>query len=572
MAPPRLAAAFLPQLLVELSAAPGEDPLAVPLGVVLRDEPAAAPDAPRLRDLAPHLRLSQISHAARMAGLRRGMTVAGARSLLPDLNVRVVTRGAVQQALCSLAEACLSLCPRVSPQAPDALLLDVTGTAELFGGEEAWLQQLMERLRDAGHQSRVACASGPDVALAVARYGPRACTRVPQGGERQALWSLPVAALGFSARTLAWLSTAGLRTVRDLSRQPRDALARRLGSEARLLRLLEVGVDAAADTRPLVPHVPAEQLVGRVEMQDPEEDRGALLFWLKRAVDPLCARLRGRELAALHLTLCCFHGRGVPPTTLTLPLALPLWNAADMMGALRPLMERAEFPAGVTGLTLEISRTTERPPVQQTHLHPDSLETDAPRPLTRAERRHGLPEDALPRLFAELVAELGQERVGILWARPDHKPESATGLFPPGVTPPGPPRRYKTRRRAHRNPVMAAPPLESPWFPGEGNVVFPPRRQPVYPRLSSRAVRGRSPLRVLPHPLVLPGRPVVGETLAPGLGRVREVMPARRLWTEWWNGEPLKRDYFEVLLEGGELGWVSVEPHTGKAQLQGWMD
>ena len=76
---------------------------------------------------------------------------------------------------------------------------------------------------------------------------------------------------------------------------------------------------------------------------------------------------------------------------------------------------------------------------------------------------------------------------------------------------------------------------------------------------------GHEPLRVLPRPRALAAWPARGQPLCAGLPAVRDIRSARRMWTDWWRPEPTQRDYLEVTLADGAVGWVFVEPHTGRA-------
>ena len=567
----RVAAVCLPQLLIELSRQQAPCGLQEARVVVWASQNNGAP--------APHLPIQQACMVARARGIGVGMTVAAARSLLSNLSVQAVARPAVHQALETLSEYCLTLSPAVMPQAPDLLWLEVTGTAHLFGGEKAWAQRVLAVLAAAGHTARMAVASGPQTAAALARYAPRALTLLASGQERDALWPLPVGALGLQPRTRRWLRDTGLRTLADLARQPREALARRLGAEAPALRLLDVPHDPSADASPLTPYTPPEALAHSVDLREhPVHELEALLFAAKRAADRLALRLATRQLAAQQLVLDLSHGPGLAPTQVSLPLALPLWHAADLLAALRPMLERTDLPAAVQALTLLIPRTQDHPAAQEALLAPSSMTTQDPRVWSRTQRLRGQPEDALPRLWAELVAELGPQGVGVLGVQASHRPEDATLLLAPDHPPPQPALTRKPPRPAPAA-ALCLPALDSPWFPDPElpssplTASSPPPGAPkALPLPVEPRTAGASPLRLLPDPLPLPGWPQVGQPLGQDLPAVVQIHPARRLWAEWWRPTPLCRDYAEVELEGGGVGLVFVETHSGQVALHGWMD
>lgn len=175
-------------------------------------------------------RIASACRAAREAGLQAGMGLAHAQALLPDLALAESRPEEDAAALARLALWCLWCAPLVAPDPPDGILIDVAGSAHLFGGEAALLHRLVARLRTGGCGVRAAIADTPGTAWALARHAPRGAARiVPPGGLVQALASLPVAALRLSDEDRAALQAFGLERVAELAALPRGALGLRLG-------------------------------------------------------------------------------------------------------------------------------------------------------------------------------------------------------------------------------------------------------------------------------------------------------------------------------------------------------
>src|SRR5690606_22481422 len=117
--------------------------------------------------------------------------------------------------------------PSVVIDAPDGLLLDITGCDHLFGGEAELRRVFSERLRRAGFHVRTVIASAPDAARALARHGRIAI--VPPGEEARAVRPLPIAALGLEEEHRIAISRAGLKTIGHLADRPSLPFAARFG-------------------------------------------------------------------------------------------------------------------------------------------------------------------------------------------------------------------------------------------------------------------------------------------------------------------------------------------------------
>src|SRR4051794_29150187 len=134
---------------------------------------SSAPDNAPLVVVAPvksALRITALNEAAARLGLVINMALADARAMYPAL----AAADADPEADANLLEAVADWCDRYTPlaglDAPDGILLDITGCAHLFGGEAALCRDLVERLARQGLQASAAVADTVGCAWAVARY------------------------------------------------------------------------------------------------------------------------------------------------------------------------------------------------------------------------------------------------------------------------------------------------------------------------------------------------------------------------------------------------------------------
>ena len=153
------------------------------------------------------------------------MTLADARARVPELRA-VAFNAAVDAAfLDRLAETSIAFTPSVASEARDGLILDITGCAHLFGGEEHLTARLQRALRIEGASAvEAAVAPTPDMANALARF---ARTTPIFAHDDQAVRALPVAAFECAGADALALRRAGLRTIGDVADRPSVLFAAR---------------------------------------------------------------------------------------------------------------------------------------------------------------------------------------------------------------------------------------------------------------------------------------------------------------------------------------------------------
>jgi protein ImuB len=201
------------------------------------------------------LRLAGVDARAQALGLRPAMPLADARARVPDLVATPHDAAADLLWLDRLAEGCGRYTPLVAIDAPDGLILDITGCAHLFGGEAALVRDAERRLTRLGLTLRLAVANSADAARALARH-----QTLPAPDEAAAVRRLPVAALGLDGEATTALVRAGLKTIGDLAARPMAQVAARFGTEAAtMLRRLIGDASSPLAPRRTLPPVAAER-------------------------------------------------------------------------------------------------------------------------------------------------------------------------------------------------------------------------------------------------------------------------------------------------------------------------
>lgn len=229
--------------------------------------------------------ITAVNALALAQGIQVGMVAADAKALAPSLQVFEDEQEMPQKVLHALAEWCIRFTPAVAMDLPDGLILDATGCAHLWGGEDRYLNEITKRLTNFGYQVQVAIADTIGAAWGFARYSKEYL--IAPGLHVTALPDLPAQALRLERKTIEQLFHLGLHYIRDFLRMPRSALRRRFG-ELILQRL-----DQALGTK--------EELLQPVQMVEPWQERlpcfdpivtaPGITIAVQRLLDSLCKRL-----------------------------------------------------------------------------------------------------------------------------------------------------------------------------------------------------------------------------------------------------------------------------------------
>src|SRR6185369_4324899 len=240
-----------------------------------------------------------VDERAERLGLSPGLTLAQARAMHPALEAVAEEPDADAALLDRIADWCLRYTPLVACDAPDGLLLDISGCAHLYGGEDALVADLAERLERRGLAFSIAIAGSIGAAWAAAHHdkpGAYAC-----GTERALLAPLPLAALRLPGATVTALARVGLKRIGDILDLPRAPLTARFGSD--VLRQLDRAL--GQEHEPLNPRLPVAPYVAEQRFPDPiarEEDVLATIELLARRLQFALER-RGDGARRIELTL-----------------------------------------------------------------------------------------------------------------------------------------------------------------------------------------------------------------------------------------------------------------------------
>ncbi len=484
-----------------------------------RLRPADAPHEPLVlvEKIAGAMRIVAVDRAAAALGLAPGLSLADARARFTGLAAVPADHHADALLLDKLAGLAERFTPSVALDPPYGLLLDIGGSAHLFGGEAGARAQVRGLLRRLGFGVRAAVAGTPDAARALARYGR--VRVVPAGMDAAFVRPLPVAALGIDAATVLALARAGLKSIGDIADRPPTALAARFGEGlTRRLRRTLGQEDARLVTLRPVPDLVVEQV-----FPEPMTHLDGLNAVLAQLIAQ-AARLLGDQGAGGRAFEASFFRSDGAVRRVRVETGRPSRDPERIARLFHERLEAIADPLdpgfGFDCMRLAVPAAEPLSPAQASldGEHADELAVDA--------------------LIDRLVARLGRDRVLGFAPRDTHDP---------------------ARAARHVRAVAPMAGAVSPWSKPEKGA--PPAR-PL--RLFSRP----QPVDTLAE---VPDGPPRRFRWRRALHEVRLAEGPERIAPEWWRGEGgTTRDYYRVEDRAGRRYWLFREGVYGGPEMPRW--
>jgi protein ImuB len=500
--------------------------------------------------------LVSLSPEAEAAGLALGQALRDATAICPGLLTVPADPPGEARSLLTLRRWAGRFSPWVAEEPPAGLMIDLTGAAHLYGGEEGVLARVAEDCEALGLTVRAAIADTPGAAWGLARYargsvapvrsgdaidqearatrsraakrrgwergggaprpvaarGAEVATVAPPGRLYEALADLPLAALRLPEDTVERLMRLGLRRVGDITGIPRAALARRFGADT--LKRLDQAM--GLEPEPVSPARPPMHFAVRLTLPDPIGLRSDVEAALDRLLPPFCDKLRARGRGVRRVLFQAFRADGGVAS-----VEVGLARAADSPDRIRPLLhlklDQIDAGFGIDCLRLEALATEAVSALQ----HRGQIEATA-KAMAQAGQVPGSAQ-ALEDLIGRLGARLGSEAVLRLHPADNHVPAKAARVLMAAWSQP------------HDDP-WPAPPAPRPLVMFRPELIDVPVDAPEEPGLPARFRWRRRAFTV------------------------RMAAGPERLQPEWWLEDPDwrggTRDYWRVETEGGMRLWL----------------
>jgi protein ImuB len=355
---------------------------------------------------APHSELIAVSTRARKSGVCPGMTIAQARSIIPDLAIAGHSEAAETSAMDALADAAESVSPLVEKGDTGRVWLDLAGLERLMGSEEAIAAELEKRAAQVGLEASIGIASNKEIAHLAARCGGRRV--IEAGQEADFLGWLPLDLLGLDEKSASdsndiedTLARWGIRRLGELARLDPDAIGSRLGRRGVELIRIARGENPSR----LIPRRPTEIFTEAIELDYGIETLEPLGFVMRPMLERVCERLMMRGLVAGDLMLT-FGLSDHRQFSRRVAIGAPSNDARAMLAMITLSLESAAPEAAVETIRIDVEPRKPRAAQVDMFLPP------APAP------------DRLELTIARLASLCGPENVGTLRAEDSHRPEA----------------------------------------------------------------------------------------------------------------------------------------------------
>lgn len=441
--------------------------------------------------------IAHMNLAAAKTGLRVGQAVAHATALTPGLVLHDLDADADHAALLRLALWAQRLySPTVAADAPDGLVIDATGCAHLFGGEEAMLIDIRRRLAKAGLSAQTAIADSWGGAHALARFSRRAVFVSAPGAVGRDLHPLPAEALRLPVDLVTALAKLGFDTIGELEATPKGPLTHRLGLEP--VRRLDRAFGREAE--PIEPVFAPETLRAARVFAEPIGASETMARYLTELTAELCAALEARNLGAKVLDAFFFRVDNRIESA-RVGMAAPSRDALRLARLLIEKLERVDPGFGIERMVLAAPGAEPLAYRQDDALAAHTARSD------------------LSALIDTLSNRLGPEHVYRLASADSDLPERS---------------------------VRKAPALERPAafsWPAD------------WPR-PTRLFRHPEPIDTV---ALLPDQPPASFTWRGVRRRVSRADGPERVFGEWWKADAelaRSRDYYQVEDQAGERYWI----------------
>jgi protein ImuB len=290
--------------------------------------------------------------------IREGMALADARAIYPLLQHFDDKPGLSDELHQRIAEWCIRFTPGVAIDPFGGVLLDATGCAHLWGSEEAYVTDIVKRLKARGYNASASMADTIGAAWAVCRFGKHMI--VEKGQQLEAVLSLPPEALRLPAETVERLHKLGLTQIKNIIGIPSPSLRRRFGVS--LVQRLNQALGTEQEFIQAI--TPAEPYQVRLPCMEPIVRIEGIEIALQRLLEELCDRL---QKEGKGLRMAYFKGYRVDGKTVGIQIntSRASCNIPHLFHLFQTKLSTIEPDLGIELFLLEATKVEDYMPSQQ---------------------------------------------------------------------------------------------------------------------------------------------------------------------------------------------------------------
>lgn len=232
------------------------------------------------------VKISATTKAAEEKGIVPGMALADAKVINPDLLAFDDEAHSALKLIKHLAKWAIRYSPNVALDAPDGIIINSSGCAHLFGGEEKYVQNIASKLQEIGYHCQLALSDTIGTSWGLSRHA-KTTQIIPSHEQHLALSQLPPQALRLTANLVDKLYKLGFQKIGSFMQLPDAMLRRRFGNEL-LLRLHQA---LGREKEPLIPIIVKPAFEERLYCLEPIKTKSGIEIAIEKLLQNLCKRL-----------------------------------------------------------------------------------------------------------------------------------------------------------------------------------------------------------------------------------------------------------------------------------------
>ncbi len=451
--------------------------------------------------------VTAVNKIAATNGLYAGMVLADAKAIVPGLQTEEDRPDFFEALLKKFAQWLVRYSPVVATQVPDSIIINASGCAHLWGGEEKYLADIVQRMQQMQYTVQAGMAGTIGAAWAMSHYNDKKI--IPSGHEKNALLFLPPLSLRIDRAVTEKLDKLGLRTNESFLQMPAAVLRRRFGNEfitriQQALGYIEEHIEPVT-----VPHIFNERLA----CAEPIITRTGIEIALHKLLEPLCLHLK-EEQKVLRKAVFNIYKIDGKQQQITIGTNRPTSHAAYIFHLFELKIEQLWPSPGIELFTLEAELTEDHKPTQEIIWDKETL----------------INNDNLAVFIDNVSNKIGEHKVKRFLPAESYWPENS----------------FST---THNVAAVAS----TEWLTG--------KTRPLRILLNPEAIMVTAPVPDYPPMLFRYKNKIHKIVRADGPERIEQ---------EWWIQEGLHRDYYYVEDEQGCRYWLFRSGHYDEGNVVKW--